>query len=577
MRTVISIFLTLISLSACKPPANTHDHSGHGHSSAEEEHSHEPKIQAMAQSPQLELFVKFDPLLLNQRSLLELWVYDAQAQRPYAEDTVTLISEFEGASMKHPVKVSKTPGLFRPKLRWPKAGAWSLSVRAHIGDREQTLKLCEPVVYADPEAAAKAVLAPQGDIFLDMDQQWDLGIKTVAVEPRPLTQYLSVAGKVVLPPSQQAKVSAPAAGRFLAPRSGGSPKLGEWVEQGQVVARIQPLLTPSDRLDIAGAQLAQQSSTNERLSLQAQLEALIADYDGQLAQAEARVKSCVARCQLDAKRRARVASLVRQKAKSMKQLEAVEFDCRKSSTELELSQQRLKQLKATKARVQALLAGQPQPAGKPTAGDWSSYELRAPIAGLITHRPASLGEQVSGGQELFEIANLKTVWLEARVPESELTRLPTKPKAQLQFLGAPLRREPLATWQGRFLRRGTAIDARTRTLPVYFQLSNADQHFFEGQALTVFLAVGQRPRALAIPRTSVLEVNGERVVFVQRTGDSFEKRVLSLGLETGGPDEGAWVEVKSGLVAGERVVVREAYKLRLASAKSALGSHGHAH
>jgi len=55
-------------------------------------------------------------------------------------------------------------------------------------------------------------------------------------------------------------------------------------------------------------------------------------------------------------------------------------------------------------------------------------------------------------------------------------------------------------------------------------------------------------------------------------GESFERRVLRLGIR-----DGDYVQVKSGLEPGERIVTRGAYLVRLAAASPAEAGHGHAH
>jgi multidrug efflux pump subunit AcrA (membrane-fusion protein) len=62
------------------------------------------------------------------------------------------------------------------------------------------------------------------------------------------------------------------------------------------------------------------------------------------------------------------------------------------------------------------------------------------------------------------------------------------------------------------------------------------------------------------------------VVFVQVEGEAFERRVLELGVRSGG-----WVAVLAGLAAGDRLVVRGAYDVELAAGGGAVPSHGHAH
>jgi cobalt-zinc-cadmium efflux system membrane fusion protein len=61
-------------------------------------------------------------------------------------------------------------------------------------------------------------------------------------------------------------------------------------------------------------------------------------------------------------------------------------------------------------------------------------------------------------------------------------------------------------------------------------------------------------------------------VFVQRTGETFERRAVTLGARTGD-----LVQVVSGIHTGERVVTKGAYLVRLASLATSAPAHGHVH
>ena len=63
----------------------------------------------------------------------------------------------------------------------------------------------------------------------------------------------------------------------------------------------------------------------------------------------------------------------------------------------------------------------------------------------------------------------------------------------------------------------------------------------------------------------MVEEGGRPVAFVQVSGETFEKRDLILGIR-----DGDWVEVRSGVAAGERVVTHGAFAIRLASVSSAI-------
>ena len=71
-----------------------------------------------------------------------------------------------------------------------------------------------------------------------------------------------------------------------------------------------------------------------------------------------------------------------------------------------------------------------------------------------------------------------------------------------------------------------------------------------GDLVTLEVGVGEPEPKLAIPRSAVVEINGQDVVFVQKTGESFTRRRVELGVR-----DATHVEVRSGLDVGEMVVV----------------------
>ena len=78
--------------------------------------------------------------------------------------------------------------------------------------------------------------------------------------------------------------------------------------------------------------------------------------------------------------------------------------------------------------------------------------------------------------------------------------------------------------------------------------------------------------ALAIPSSALIEDGGKKIVFVQTEGETFARRVVRTGIRSKG-----LVEVLGGVAAGERVVTKGAYEVRLAAASGAIPKHGHVH
>jgi multidrug efflux pump subunit AcrA (membrane-fusion protein) len=122
---------------------------------------------------------------------------------------------------------------------------------------------------------------------------------------------------------------------------------------------------------------------------------------------------------------------------------------------------------------------------------------------------------------------------------------------------------------------GEVIDPETRTLPVLLAVPNPEGRLKLGMLAEARLLLGSPVRGVAIPAEAVQDAEGLKVAYVQRGGETFERRVLALG-----PGDGEWTIVLSGVEAGEKVVTSGAYQVRLASLSGgeapAVG-HGHPH
>jgi multidrug efflux pump subunit AcrA (membrane-fusion protein) len=69
-----------------------------------------------------------------------------------------------------------------------------------------------------------------------------------------------------------------------------------------------------------------------------------------------------------------------------------------------------------------------------------------------------------------------------------------------------------------------------------------------------------------------VDEDGIPIVFVQVSGENYQKRDVILGVR-----DGNWIEVKSGVAEGERVATDGAYVILLSTKSGTIPAHGHAH
>jgi len=194
--------------------------------------------------------------------------------------------------------------------------------------------------------------------------------------------------------------------------------------------------------------------------------------------------------------------------------------------------------------------------------------IRAPSDGVIVAVGATHGASIAAGVPLVSVSAGAGVLLEGRVHERTHTHL--SPATSLTVVrgdwDAP--RDLLAAG-GQLLTERLIFDDTNLSAPVSVLVEN-DLGLVAGDLVEVSIGVGSPGDLLAVPRSAVVEINGQDVVFVQETGESFSRRRVALG-----PTDATHVAIRSGLSAGEMVVVQGGFDVHVASLSGALESHRH--
>jgi len=179
--------------------------------------------------------------------------------------------------------------------------------------------------------------------------------------------------------------------------------------------------------------------------------------------------------------------------------------------------------------------------------------LVAPINGLVSQRLAQPGERVPLDARIVEIVDLSRIELEAAIAPQDLSSLQLGAKAGLMLDGTG--QEVAAT----VVRINPSATTGARTVSAYLAVA-PHPGLRHGLFARGAVELGQTT-ALAIPLSAVRNDQAQPYAIRLRDGRA-ERRVLVLGAQgrpaQAAPGGGAWVEVRSGLDAGDQVLAASA-------------------
>ena len=181
-------------------------------------------------------------------------------------------------------------------------------------------------------------------------------------------------------------------------------------------------------------------------------------------------------------------------------------------------------------------------------------EVRSPIRGVITEKVVEAGDVVGTNSRLFSIADVSTMVVRVSVSELDVVEIAAGQEVDVRFDAYP--GEMVV---GRVRRVFPSADPGTRLVPVEVALDGAQARRMArpGFLARVTFALDPHPGALLAPAMAVVSRPGGQGVFVVGEANTVAFRSVTTGASQGGR-----VELLTGVVAGDRVVVAGASDLR---------------
>ena len=170
--------------------------------------------------------------------------------------------------------------------------------------------------------------------------------------------------------------------------------------------------------------------------------------------------------------------------------------------------------------------------------------ITSPVAGFVGRRTLDPGAWVTPNSPFLSVVDISTVRLVASIVEKDLRKIAAGMKADVSVDAFPGE-----TFAGRIRNVAPVLDPATRTAPIEIEIENPQFRLKPGMYATVNFVTDKRDKALVVPTRSVVDVNGNRGVFLPGEGNTARFKPVDVGMI-----EGDVAEVQGGLDEGDKVV-----------------------
>lgn len=365
---------------------------------------------------------------------------------------------------------------------------------------------------AAPSNGEKSKRAPS--VTMQSEAIKEIGLTTVTAESKPVMGSITATAKLVPNQDLEAQVGSLVQGRVQKVMV----SVGDQVQQGQVLMLIESM----------------------------EIGSVLAEF----VKAKAELRSADANLK-------RQKSLNEDNAGSQKSLLEAQTEYEKAFADFSAEEKRIHSIGLSKADVQD--SGIAQDAvGVVNNG---VLPVKAPIAGTVVERTVVIGQAVDATSMAFRIVNTSTLWADGQIYENDAQRLTGKPEVTLTLTAIPGE-----VFRGRVIFVSPVVDENTRTITIRASIPNPTGRLKPQMFGEIHIPFGGSQTGIVIPAEAVIKDNTNHYVFVATSETTFERRDVQLGVAFD-----SQLEIKSGLNAGERVVVKGAFQLKSELLKEAFG------
>jgi len=469
-------------------------------------------IKVTAYSAKSELFMEYEPPVAGEKTGFLIHLTRLVDFKPVTEGGLKMLfTPAAGEAVTFSLPAPTRSGIFKVEATLTNPGKYALKLITDGKGFADEITVSEVHVLNKGEKPAEGHAGGEGAIAYLKEQQWVVDFMVTQPVKKDLGSFVTTTGELVPVSNAEATVAAPLAGIISTTKQ--LPFIGKKVAKGEIVAMIDPPIRPDAGIGQLGA-----------------------------AYAEAKNRATLAQKEYDRAKRLHDAKIA-----PLKRVEEAELALSSAKSALEPLERSM---------------------GSVTGEGSGRIAVRAPVSGTVVEVSAGAGKGVEAGQPILRIVNTGTLWLKANLPATEIGVAGKSLNATFTVAGLADEFKP-----SRLVSIGDMLDPQTRTLPVLFEVPNQSGRLKVGLFANVAIRTGSVAGALAVPKDALFEDEGRWFVFVQPSGEAFDRQEVKVGVEDGG-----FVQITSGLKGDERVVTRGSYYVKQAESAAKGGAdQGHAH
>lgn len=192
----------------------------------------------------------------------------------------------------------------------------------------------------------------------------------------------------------------------------------------------------------------------------------------------------------------------------------------------------------------------------------TSIPIYSPMNGLISQKHISLGEMISTDKEIFTIIDPSSVWLYANIYENDINKIRIGQTAYFLPRGYPQESKFNAIVDYIL----PQVNEQNRTAKVRLKIVDKPRDIKSGTFADVFINIGQGLSVLAVPKSAIQRAKNKEVVYLKNNDSEYQITNVVTGIS-----QNNFIEIKSGLKQGDRVVTKGSFTLKALSMKDQIG------